>query len=158
MANLPSWISVDHVVGAEWVVENIVYLDSSESGGRVNIYVTTIDGNGAPVSGIGVFQDWKDDRVKQYTMGGQTDFPQSGDSSFDPNRGEVGPYGVYVDGSSEQVWGMGLPLKQHVVYQITFRKGGTPPPPPGDYVTVEQAQAMIDKSINAAFERGKVVA
>ena len=154
MANLPSWISVNRVPGAEWVVDNIVYLDPSESGGRVNIYVTTI-ANGAPVSGIGVFQDWHDDRVMQYTMGGQTDFPQSGDSSFDPNRGEVGPYGVYVDGSSEQVWGMGLPLKQHVVYQITFRKGSTPPPP-GDYVTKEQAQAMIDASINAAFERGKV--
>lgn len=120
--------------------------------GRINIYYTVLNENGQPLVGQRVWQEWPDDRASRPTgEGGVTDFMMSGDSSFDPRRGERGPYKAYVDGVSDVVVGLVLPLKQHVCYELTWRKtvkGPIAPPtnssivgritnaPPGTQVTL----------------------
>src|SRR5574341_583668 len=83
------------------------------------------------------FQIQLDSRTWQITKsGGTSDFPQTADSSFDPSRGERGPYNVYIGGlSSDIVTGMGLPLKQHVVYLLKFKKIIAPPVTPSPSIT-----------------------
>ncbi|MBI3741075.1 MAG: carboxypeptidase regulatory-like domain-containing protein [Chloroflexi bacterium] len=94
--------------------------------GRVNIYYTVLDENGFPVVNQKVWQQWPDDRAAGTTDGdGVTNFGMTGDSSFDPKppRSQRGPYSAYVDGlPSDKVVGLGLPLRQHVVYELTWRK------------------------------------
>ncbi len=90
---------------------------------RVNIYYTVLDENGQALPGQKVWQEWPDDRAAKFTgPDGVTDFNMSGDSSFDPKLGQRGPYIAYVDGASDKVVGLGLPLKQHVVYELTWRR------------------------------------
>ncbi|MBI3914574.1 MAG: carboxypeptidase regulatory-like domain-containing protein [Chloroflexi bacterium] len=100
--------------------------DPGTAMGRVNIYYTVLDENGKPVAGQTVWQQWPDDRAAKTTNAdGVADFNMSGDSSFDPKppRSQRGPYSAYVDGlPSDKVVGLGLPLKQHVVYELTWRK------------------------------------
>ena len=90
--------------------------------GRVNMYYTVLDQDGHPVSGQRVWQEWPDDRAPAQTIeDGTANFGMTGDSSFDPKRNERGPYRAYVDGPSDVVDGLGLPLRQHVVYEMTWR-------------------------------------
>lgn len=138
--------------GKAWRLVRVRYADEAEAGGRINIYVTVVDANGAPVSGVKVIQQWPDDRAPAYTVGGTCDFVMSGDSSFNPDRGEHGPYAVYVgDGPSDVVAGFGLPLRRHVCYYVTFQMAEaeptpTPPPTPaGDYVTRTELAALLRK-------------
>lgn len=95
-----------------------------EAQGRVNMYYTVLNENGQPVVGQRVWQEWPGDRAAKMTGdGGITDFNMSGDSSFAPDRGEHGPYIGYVDGlPSDRVNGMGLPLRRHVCFELTWRK------------------------------------
>ena len=48
-------------------------------------------------------------------------------------EGGHGPYGAYVDGLSDEVWGMGLPCNRHVnfrlIWQWTESRGGVIPSP-----------------------------
>lgn len=90
--------------------------------GRVNMYYTVLDQDGRPVPGQRVWQDWGDERAPAQTdQDGNANFGMTGDSSFDPKRNERGPYLAYVDGPSDVVEGLGLPLRQHVVYEMTWR-------------------------------------
>jgi hypothetical protein len=44
-------------------------------------------------------------------------------ASFAPDRGEQGPYSAWVDGApSDRVSGLGLPLKHHVNFRLTWKK------------------------------------
>lgn len=56
------------------------------------------------------------------------------DSSFSPDRGERGPYTAYMGGNSDRISGMGLPLRRHVQYTVTWKMvlAGEEPPPPAD--------------------------
>ncbi len=157
MAQLPEWITIERNPNAEWFVQGVVYLDEKEAQGDVNIYVTVLDEDGAPVSGIGVYQDWRDERAIKYTISGKVDFVQSGDSSFDPGKGQHGPYGVYVTGGSEAVWGMGLPLRRHVRYDVTFKKAGSEPPPPTPGQGLNEAQVRAIVADEMAKRTWKVV-
>lgn len=98
--------------------------EPGQAGGRVNIYYTTLNENGQPIVAQRVWQEWPGDRASKMTGDdGVTDFNMSGDSSFSPDRGEHGPYTAYVDGlPSDKVAGMGLPLKRHVCFELTWRK------------------------------------
>ncbi len=130
----------------------VKYNDPSEAQGDVNIYVTVLDADGTPSIGTKVWLDTgvPEDRSFQVTKSdGACDFPQTGDSSFDPSRGERGPYRVYVAGlPSDAVMGMGLPLKQHVRYFLKFKlnEGNIvpPPPPSGKLSDVELARLVTD--------------
>lgn len=75
--------------------------------------------------------------------------------NFDPNKGERGYDSVKMDGESDIVDGIGLPLKQHVQTWLVYehRKGNglpapepTPDPQPsGDGISREQWNAWFDK-------------
>ena len=149
------WIYITPVEDAKWIIKDVAYLDETQSGGKVNIYVTVIDRSGAPLSGKTVMLTWggrsaEDEKAYAFTEGGNCNFPMSGDSSFSPDRGEHGTYEISVvnDGISEIVGGMGLPLRRHVCYLITIQEYGvTPPPPPGEYVTHAELPDLVRRIV-----------
>lgn len=138
-----------------WKLISAQYQNPDESGGGVNIVCFVQDENGNPMPG---------QRVTLKTTGGDTatqitderghcDHPMGGGSSFAPERNERGPLTVFVEGlPSDDVNGMGLPLRRHVQYILTWRRvtaqsettpaqrpvntppADTPPPPPGGAV------------------------
>ncbi len=128
-----SWVSVDTSAPApKWALADFVYKDERESNGNPLIYVTVLNEDGAPASGAMVWQGWPDGRAPAPTISGACNFFMSGDSSFAPDRGEHGPYFVFVgsESKSDIVRGLGLPLKRHVNYYLTFRRTSAAPPPP----------------------------
>src|SRR5436190_9164524 len=93
-----------------------------------------------PIPGQRVFQTFGTDRATGITdERGHVEFPMSGDSSFSPDRGESGPYSVAIeDLPIDQVLGMGLPLRRHVQYILTYRRatfGAQPTPTPAPVPT-----------------------
>ncbi len=119
---------------AYWKLISAQYQDPDESGGGVNIVCFVQDERGNPLPGT---------RVTLRTSGGDTatqitderghcDHPMGAGSSFAPDRGERGPLTVFVEGMpSDDVNGMGLPLRRHVQYILTWRRvvvGAQPPP------------------------------
>lgn len=117
-----SWVTV--VQGRKYSVLSVDYRDSKpadfpQSQNGVNIYVRVEDINGLGLTNeLVTLRNGGD--APQWTVYGQTAYQQSGDSSFDPNRGQVGAYSILV--GDVIVKGMGLPLKQHVEYVIVIRK------------------------------------
>ncbi len=116
-----------------WKLISAQYQDPDESGGNINIIVFVQDERGAPIPGQRVLQKFPGDQASAVTdERGHIEFPMSGDSSFAPERGESGPYSVVIDGMpGDQVEGMGLPLRRHVQYILTYRRAifaATPPP------------------------------
>lgn len=107
-----------------WKLISAQYQDPDESGGNINIIVFVQDERGAPLPGQRIIQKFPGDQATAITdERGHAEFPMSGDSSFSPDRGENGPYAALVDGlPSDQVVGMGLPLKRHVQYILTYRR------------------------------------
>lgn len=118
-----------------WKLISAQYQDPDESGGNINIVMYVQDERGMPLPGQRVLQIYPGDRATGITdERGHFEFPMSGDSSFAPDRGEHGPYTAAVDGlPSDQVVGMGLPLRRHVQYILTWRRavaGASAPPQP----------------------------
>lgn len=120
-----------------WKLISAQYQDPDESGGNVNIIVFVQDERGAPIPGQRVFQKFPGDQAPGITdERGHVEFPMSGDSSFAPERDESGPYSVAVDGlPNDELLGMGLPLRRHVQYILTYRRAlfepeETPQPAP----------------------------
>lgn len=156
-----TWLKVDPAVNYPcWKITDVAYADENQSGGNVNIYVSVLDENGSPAFGAKVYFNTTDGQnpATQTVINGVTDFPQSGDSSFDPARGESGPYTIRIlgGGDSDVIEGMGLPLRRHVTYQIRFKKvlsPVTPPPPPPP--TGGVTEARVKELINEALARGK---
>lgn len=144
-----SWIQISNAnTLPRYEVSDVSALDEGQSGGRVVVEVTVLDELGRPCFGCRVEFNTSDlqNQAVQTTSNGFTDFPQSPDSSFAPERGERGPYFVRVWGEpSDTVSGMGLPLKRHWVYLLRFQRvvtAGpavstvTPPAAPGVTVPV----------------------
>ena len=136
-----------------WKLISAQYQDPDESGGNINIVVFVQDERGAAIPGQRVFQTFPGDRAPGTTdERGHVEFPMSGDSSFAPERGESGPYSIVIDGlPNDQVVGMGLPLRRHVQYILTYRRAvfapqttptpvpvPTPPTPPTPPPTTPQ--------------------
>lgn len=120
---------------AYWKLISAQYQNPDESGGNVNIVVFVQDDRGMPLPGQRVFQTFPGDRAPGTTdERGHIEFPMSGDSSFAPERGESGPYSIEIDGlPNDEVLGMGLPLRRHVQYVLTYRRatfGAQPTPAP----------------------------
>lgn len=114
-----------------WKLISAQYQDPEESGGNISIIVFVQDERGAPIPGQRVIQKFPGDQAVGVTdERGHVEFPMSGDSSFAPDRGESGPYTAVVDGlPGDQVVGMGLPLRRHVQYILTYRRATFNPQP-----------------------------
>jgi hypothetical protein len=144
MSAIPAWVSIKRsLVYPKWEVKEVVFVQDGDPcwNASVNAYLLVLDKHGIYQAGIKVWQDWKDDRASDFTKAfGDaptyclkkygTTFYMSGDSSFNPGKGEVGPYAFYVDGTSDRVEGCGLPLKRHCQYLITWGWTDSPTPPP----------------------------
>lgn len=133
------WVKcVSDATYPRWQLVSFEYLDAEHSGGDVNVYIWTKDAAGNLRSMVTVMQHNGGD-TKLLTKSepgklGEVDFAQSGNSSFDPNDGKVGPYSVDIRDAipSDRVTGMGLPLSRHVVYKLTFQIVETAPQPEGN--------------------------
>ncbi len=132
------WVTVQSAPtnADHWELVDFQYLDPTESNGDVNVYIYVKDENGNPVGGIQVMQQDGGLTPLRTRATGEVDFNQSGDSSFDPTKGHIGAYTVWVISymPSDKVGRMGLPMRHHVSYRLTFQKklaGSPPPPPPG---------------------------
>ncbi len=111
-----------------WKLISAQYQDETQSGGNINIVCCAQDEYGQPAFGQKAVQTWPDGQSTMPTDDkGIVNFPMSGDSSFAPDRGEHGPYAAYMAGlPSDRVVGMGLPLRRHVQYVLTWRKVTAP--------------------------------
>jgi hypothetical protein len=101
--------------------------EASESKNGIKIMVGVQDARGRPLTNVRVIQEFPGDQAFALTTpSGYAEFDQSGDSSFDPKKGQSGPYKIYIAGG-DVVKGLGLPVRQHVQYLLTFEQ--VPPPP-----------------------------
>lgn len=120
-----TWVMVTQPQVSNYRVREVWFYDSKpvddpESEGGIDIYVVVRDSKGIPVEHEAVTQIWPTGSATHYTRNGAAQFQMSGDSSFSPERGEVGPYTIRV--GDAHVGGLGLPLKQHVLYMIVVVK------------------------------------
>ncbi len=106
-----------------WKLVSAQYQDETQSGGNINIVCSVENENGLPSVAQNVVQVWPQGQVALPSDGfGIIRFPMSNDSGFTPERGEHGPYTVFVAGlPSDRVVGMGLPLKRRVQYLLSWR-------------------------------------
>lgn len=144
VAPVPEWITIERYAGKAdgyWRVVDTIYYDP----GNVIVYAYAEDVSGKPSTNSVAVQAWPTGSAPLYfeMKDGRAEatFNMTGDSSFDPKRGEVGPYVLSMFGASDKVHGIGLPLKQHVELHVTFRwtlndaPPVTPPPDTTHYVT-----------------------
>jgi hypothetical protein len=105
-----------------WRLVRAEYQAPDESGGNHHIYYVVLDESGEPVANQRVWQVWSDDRADAATdERGETNIALW--ASYAPDRGEAGPYAAWVDGlPSDSVHGMGLPLKRHVNFILTWQR------------------------------------
>ena len=105
-----------------WRLVRAVYQSPDEAGGNHHIYYTVLDENQQAVPNQHVWQGWSDDKTDASTdEKGETSIPLW--ASYAPDRGEYGPYFARVDDlPSDGVVGMGLPLKRHVNFLLTWQR------------------------------------
>lgn len=158
---LPAWLTVALApTYPAWKLVRVEYIDVTDprNNQSTNIYIKALDVNGKYQQNVKCFQDWGDDRASENTkkqgdlsFNGEPfgcSFYQSGDSSFDPKKGQVGAYTCYVDGNSDRIGKMGLPLKRHVQYLLVFQFVQTAPippiPPTGQWaITSQDAKKIV---------------
>lgn len=120
-----TWLSISQ--GVKYHVAEVWFYDNKppddpESEGGINIYALVQDSSGKTLQHEAVRQVWPTGYSTHYTRNGMVSFQMSGDSSFDPGRGQSGPYVLKIGDAS--VSGLGLPLKQHCEYLIVVVKQG----------------------------------
>lgn len=145
VAPVPPWITIERYKGVAdgyWKVVDMTYYDP----GNVIVYAYAEDAAGQPSLVSKAMQMNGGLTLLPFEMKAgraEATFNMTADSSFDPKRGEVGPYSLAIFGASDKVHGIGLPLRQHVELHVTFRwtlNDAPPPPPPptGDAVTHQE--------------------
>lgn len=147
MSNLPDWVTVERYAGNAPGYWKIIDTNYDDSGGDVNVYAFTFDEKGQPaLNSIAIQKNGGSTQLKfeLNALGqAQASFNQTGDSSFDPGKGEVGPYSIAMFGASDVMHGMGLPLKRHVSYRATFQWTLTTAPPSGGGIDEATARAIV---------------
>jgi len=107
---------------AYWKLVRAIYQAPDESNDSHQIYYTVVDQQNNPVEYQKVWQGWSDGETEAITNDrGEANIPLW--VAFAPDRGERGAYVAWVDGLvSDRVSGMGLPLKRHVNFLLTFKR------------------------------------
>jgi LysM repeat protein len=105
-----------------WRLVRAVYQAPDESSDSHQIQYSLIDELGQPVAYHKVWQGWPNDKADALTNErGETSIPLW--NSYAPDRGESGAYYAWVDGlPTDRVYGMGLPLKRHVSFLLTWQR------------------------------------
>ncbi len=107
---------------AYWKLVRAIYEGPGESNNEHQIYYAVVDQQNKPIEFHKVLQGWSDGSTDALTN-------ERGEASialwtsFTPERGEIGPYSAWVDGlPSDRVLGLGLPLRQHVNFRLTWKR------------------------------------
>ncbi|OQY84995.1 MAG: hypothetical protein B6D41_14875 [Chloroflexi bacterium UTCFX4] len=96
--------------------------EASESKNGIKIMVGVVDARGRALANVRVIQAFPGEEAFALTTpAGYCEFDMSGDSSFDPNKNQAGPYTIFIRGG-DKVVGLGLPLRQHVQYLLKFQQ------------------------------------
>jgi len=101
-----------------WRLVRAVYQDPTESSGNHNIYVELLDEKGRRVLGHRVWVVWRGGQAPLITQ----DKPAPEYAANFPMYGKIGSYRVEVEGVSDAVTGMGLPVRHHVNFLLTFQR------------------------------------
>ncbi len=104
-----------------WRLVKAVFEDVNTThfcGGDHQIYIETIDENGARVTGQPVKMRWADGMEHAVTNGNE----KVGCATHFSMYGMLGSYACQVEGVSDVVAGMGLPGKRHVSYRLVFQR------------------------------------
>lgn len=132
----PLGVNLQPTPNSKWEATSVRYQDDQEAQGQHHVWFTVLDESGKPKPQVKVFVDW---------IGRDADDPPTSRLTESDGRANVdiyanldpakknGPYFAYVEGMdrSDIVAGMGLPLKHHVNFLLTFApRSQTPPPPP----------------------------
>lgn len=132
-----------------WKLTSGVYEDETQSGGAHNIYYKCLNDSGQPIENQMCWAGWGNtgsavpcpvipnplDGTASMSTKGSIDgywanYPLAGGwCPFWPT-GPHGGYGAWVNGPSDQVWGMGMPCNRHVNYRYTWKWTKVPPPKP----------------------------
>ncbi len=170
--DLPPWVSLERADPSvtHWEIVASWYVPPEQvGGGPANVYALVVDAANQPtlryravaLDGGMAFLPPKLNDAGQ----AEANFNMTADSSFDPARGERGPYSIAVEGyPSDTAKGLGLPLRRHVQYWFVFRltagaaPGVTPTPAigptptPTTSVTLEQVLARMARALRLAAE------
>ena len=113
-----------------WKLVSGTFEDENESGGTHHIYFKVLDEAALPMEGQKVWQAWPTGNPTGSASAltkGSLDQYWGNLAMFGGNwcpfwpEGGHGPYGAYVDGRSDEVWGMGLPCNRHVSYRLVWQ-------------------------------------
>lgn len=143
---------------AKWRATDARYQDEQEAQGQHHIWFSVLDENNQPKPNVRVFVDWigrdADDPPTQRLTGADGRANIDIYANLDPAK-KNGPYFAYVEGQdqSDTVAGMGLPLKHHVNFLLTFAPQAVapkPPPPPQDIPSeiLQKAKAVPWMPVN----------
>ncbi len=145
-----------------WKLVSGTYQNEYESGGNHHIYYKCLNSSGQPIEGQKTWAGWgntgsavpcptipnpPDGTASQLTKGSVdgywANFGMSGGwCPFWP-EGPHGGYGAWVDGPSDQVWGMGMPCNLHVNYLYVWQWTQAQPSLP----TIARAPTSISHTI-----------
>ncbi len=104
-----------------WKLVRAIYQGPDESNDNHHIYYLLADERDQPVAQQSVWQGWSGDQTPATTNEqGTAEIPLW--LSFARDLGQVGPYAAWVEGVSDRVTGLGLPLKRHVNFVLMWRR------------------------------------
>ena len=154
----PLGVNFQSKPNTKWEATGARYQNEDEAQGQHHIWFTVLDETNNPKANVKVFVDW---------VGRDADDPATARLTGDDGRANVdiyanldpakknGPYFAYVEGAdkSDIIAGMGLPLKHHVNFLLTYAPRSTtppPPPPPQDVPTaiLEKAKSVTWMPVN----------
>lgn len=121
----PLGVNLKPNTSGNWQATVVRYQDDQEAQGQHHVWFTVLDGNGKPKPGVSVFVDWIGRDVDDPATRRTTDADGRANvdiyANLDPAK-KNGPYFAYVEGAEESdvVAGMGLPLKHHVNFLLTY--------------------------------------
>ncbi|HBY98300.1 MAG TPA: hypothetical protein DEP84_30885, partial [Chloroflexi bacterium] len=114
-----------------WRLKSARYEDPTESNGNHNIYVRLFIVNGTQVAGRPWHTAWPDgnERIQSKPAPEWADFPIYAWYYFEQGPGPYWSYAGDDETRSDSVHGMGLPVRQHVNFRLTWRWVEPPPTP-----------------------------
>lgn len=114
-----------------WRLRSARYEDPTESNGTHNIYARLLDGTGKQMGGAPWHSAWPDGDVRILSKPAPewADFPMYAWYYWEQGPGPYRSYAGDAESRSDSVRGMGLPVRQHVNFRLTWQWVEPPPTP-----------------------------